>query len=161
VGVVATDPIGDSWYRGQVTLGGEAALIQNMEPLTTYLAALTPTVKYTFLASARLRPYIDAGAGIVWTDLADRIPEKGSQFNFNLQVGAGLSYFLAPTTSINLSYRFQHISNAGTAEPNHGIDAGVVLFGIATVFLNRNHSSSSAHRPGNDRSLPCSASACV
>jgi lipid A 3-O-deacylase len=133
-GVVATDPIGTSWYRGQVTLGGEALFIQYVEPLTTYLVALTPTVKYTFLTSDRLRPFVEAGAGVVWTDLGDRIPEKGSQFNFNLQVGAGLSYFVAPTTSINLSYRFQHISNAGTADPNHGIDAGVVLIGVSKFF---------------------------
>lgn len=134
VGVVATDPIGDSWYRGQVTLGGEVQFNQYVDPLTTYLTAVTPTVKYTFLASDRLRPYVEAGAGLVWTDLGDRIPEKGSQFNFNLQVGAGLSYFVEPTTSINISYRYQHISNAGTAEPNLGIDAGVVLLGISKFF---------------------------
>lgn len=133
-GIVVTDPVGASWYRGQVTLGGEALFIQYVDPLTTYLAAFTPTVKYTFLASDRLRPYIEAGAGFVWTDLGDRIPEKGSQFNFNLQVGMGLSYFIAPTTSLNFGYRFQHISNAGTADPNHGIDAGVVLIGVSKFF---------------------------
>lgn len=133
-GIVATDPIGASWYRGQVTLGGEMQFTQYVEPLRTYLVALTPTVKYTFLTSDRLRPYVEAGAGIVWTDLGDRIPEKGSQFNFNLQAAAGVSYFVAPTTSVNLSYRFQHISNANTAEPNHGIDAGVVLIGISKFF---------------------------
>jgi lipid A 3-O-deacylase len=133
-GVIATDPLGEGWYRGYVTLGGEVEFIQYTEPLTTYLVALTPTVKYTFLASDRLRPYVEAGAGVVWTDLGDRIPEKGSQFNFNLQVGAGLSYFVAPSTSINVSYRYQHISNAGTAEPNLGIDAGVVLIGISKFF---------------------------
>ena len=53
MGVVATGPIGDAWYRGQVTLGGEAGFIQYVEPLTTYLASVTPTVKYTFLASDR------------------------------------------------------------------------------------------------------------
>jgi len=87
--------------------------------------------KYTFLASDKLRPYVEIGAG---PDLADRIPEKGSQFNFDLQAGAGLSYFVLPTTSINVTYRFQHISNAGTAQPNKGIDAGVVLIGISKFF---------------------------
>ena len=134
LGLVATDPIGNSWYRGQITVGGEAQFTQYVEPLTTYLAAFTPTLKYTFLASERWRPYIDVGAGLVWTDLGDRIPEKGSQFNFNLQAGAGLSYFVVPTASINLSYRYQHVSNAGTAEPNHGIDAGVVLIGTSMFF---------------------------
>jgi opacity protein-like surface antigen len=81
-----------------------------------------------------VRPYVEVGAGLVWTDLGDRIPEKGSQLNFNLQMGTGLSYVVTATTSVNVSYRFQHISNAGTAEPNHGIDAGVVLIGISKIF---------------------------
>ena len=133
-GVVVTDPIGASWYRGQITVGGEVQFNQYVEPLSAYLMALTPTAKYTFLASDRLRPYVEIGAGIVWTDLADRIPEKGSQFNFNLQAGAGLSYFVLPTASIDVTYRFQHISNAGTAQPNKGIDAGLVLVGISKFF---------------------------
>ena len=134
VGMIATDPLGASWYRGQATVGGEALFIQYVDRLMSYLAAFTPTLKYTFLAWGRLRPYIEAGAGLVWTDLGNRIPEKGSKFNFNLQAGAGLSYFVAATTSINVSYRFQHISNAGTAEPNHGIDAGLLLIGISKLF---------------------------
>ena len=133
-GIVATDPIGASWYRGQITVGAEAAFIQYTEPLTAYFTALTPTVKYVFLPGGRLRPYLEAGAGVVWTDLGGRIPEKGSQFNFNLQVGVGLSFLFTPTSSLNLSYRFQHVSNAGTAEPNQGIDAGVVLIGVSRFF---------------------------
>ena len=133
-GIVATDPIGASWYRGQITVGGEVQFNQYVEPLSAYLVALTPTAKYTFLASDKLRPYVELGAGLVWTDLADRIPEKGSQFNFNLQAGVGVSYFVLPTTAINLTYRFQHISNAGTAHPNKGIDAGVALVGISKFF---------------------------
>ena len=133
-GIVATDPIGQSWYRGQVTVGAEAEFIQYTEPLATYLTAFTPTIKYVFLTEGRLRPYVEAGAGIVWTDLGGRIPEKGSQFNFNLQAGGGLSFLLTPASSLNLSYRFQHVSNAGTAEPNQGIDAGVVLIGVSKLF---------------------------
>ena len=133
-GLVATDPIGRSWYRGQVTIGGELLFTQYVESLSTYLVALTPTVKYTFLAYERVHPYVEAGAGVLWTDLGGRIPEKGSEFNFNLQVGAGVSYALTAATSINLSYRLQHISNAGTAHPNHGIDAGVALIGVSTFF---------------------------
>ena len=134
LGMIATNPVGASWYREQATLGGEALFIQYMDPLMTYLAAFTPALKYTFLTSARFRPYIEAGAGLIWTDLRNRIPEKGSQFNFNLQAGMGLSYFLRPMTSINVSYRFQHVSSAGIAEPNHGIEAGAILIRISMFF---------------------------
>ena len=90
---------------------------QYVEPLKTYPVALTPTAKYAFLTSDRLRPYVEAGAGIVWTDLADRIPEKGSQFNFNLQTGAGTLRLHAsddldqPDLSVSASFECRHGSS--------------------------------------------------
>lgn len=60
--------------EGQITVGGEVQFTQYVEPLTTYLVALTPTAKYTFPVSDSLRPYVEVGAGLVWTDLGDRIP---------------------------------------------------------------------------------------
>jgi opacity protein-like surface antigen len=90
--------------------------------------------KYTFLASDKLPPYVEIGAG---PDLADRIPEKGSQFNFDLQAGAGLSYFVLPTTSINVTYRFQHLEcRHGSTEQGNRCRRGADRY--LEVFLNGN-----------------------
>src|ERR1043165_515256 len=41
-----TDPVGDSWYRGQVSLGAEMVYIQFQEPLLTHGIGFTPKIKY-------------------------------------------------------------------------------------------------------------------
>ncbi|NJL18678.1 MAG: hypothetical protein HC938_17520, partial [Nitrospira sp.] len=51
-----TDPLGDSWYRGQVSLGAEMVYLEFREPLVTHGIGFTPRIKYTFVALGRLRP---------------------------------------------------------------------------------------------------------
>ena len=36
----------------------------------------------------------------------------GQPFNFNLDLGAGVRYFIGRNWSLSLEYRYQHISNA-------------------------------------------------
>ncbi len=84
-------------------MGGELQFTQYPEPLITYLVSRTPTARYTFLISDTVRPNVEAGAGLVGTDLGDRITKKGAQFSFNPQVGDGLSYVVTPTTSVKLT----------------------------------------------------------
>ena len=46
-----TDPIGDRWYRGQVSLGAEMVYIQFQEPFLTHGIGFTPKIKYTFVCT--------------------------------------------------------------------------------------------------------------
>ena len=48
-----TDPIGDGWYRGQVSLGAEMVYLEFREPLLTHGVGFTPRIKYTFVALGR------------------------------------------------------------------------------------------------------------
>ena len=43
-----TDPIGDSWYRGQVSLGAEMVYIQFQGSFATRGVGFAPKIKYTF-----------------------------------------------------------------------------------------------------------------
>ncbi|WP_447603839.1 hypothetical protein [Nitrospira sp. Nam80] len=45
-------------------------------------------------------PFWDAGAGMIWTDLAPRIPEQSTPFEFVSETGA-----------LTTGFRFHHISN--------------------------------------------------
>ncbi|HXV67547.1 MAG TPA: hypothetical protein VD738_01385, partial [Nitrospira sp.] len=45
-----TDPGGDRWYRGQVSIGAEMVYIQFREPILTHGVGFTPKIKYTFVA---------------------------------------------------------------------------------------------------------------
>jgi len=129
-----TDPIGDSWYRGQVSVGAEMVYIQFQKPFLTHGLGFTPKIKYTFVALDRIRPYAEFAGGPFWTDLAGKIPEQSSQFNFILTVGVGASYFLTDRAAVNAGYRFQHISNAHTSTPNAGLNASLPFVGFSFYF---------------------------
>ena len=129
-----SDPIGDKWYRGQVSLGAEMVYIQFQEPFLTHGIGFTPKIKYTFAALNRIRPYAEFAGGPFWTDLAGKIPEESSQFNFVLSAGFGVSYFLTDRAALNVGYRFQHISNGGTQYPNIGLNASLPYGGFSFFF---------------------------
>lgn len=129
-----TDPIGDSWYQGQVSLGAEIVYIQFQEPVFSHGVGFTPKIKYTFVAEDRIRPYIEFAGGPFWNDLGGNIPEQHSQFAFILTGGLGVSYFLTDQAAVNVGYRFQHISNAGTSHPNVGLNSSLPFGGFSFYF---------------------------
>ncbi len=129
-----TDPIGDSWYRGQVSIGAEMVYLQFREPILTHGVGFTPRIKYTFVALGRLRPYAEFTGGPFWTDLGGNIDEQANEFNFVLTGGVGVSWFLTPQLAANAGYRFHHISNAGTAFPNLGLNASLPFGGFSFYF---------------------------
>ena len=132
--ITLTDPVGDGWYRGQVSLGAEMVYLEFREPLLTHGIGFTPRIKYTFVALDRLRPYMEFAGGPFWMDLGGRIPEEANQFNFVLTGGVGVSWFLTPQLAFNAGYRFHHISNAGTAFPNLGLNASLPFGGFSFYF---------------------------
>ncbi|MDP3089768.1 MAG: acyloxyacyl hydrolase [Nitrospira sp.] len=132
--MTVTDPMGDSWYRGQISLGAEVVYIQFQEPFLTHGMGFTPKIKYTMVAHDRIHPYAEFAGGPFWTDLAGKIPEESSRFNFILTAGFGCSFFLTPQTSLNIGYRFHHISNAGTRYPNLGLNSSLPFGGFSFYF---------------------------
>jgi hypothetical protein len=129
-----TDPGGDSWYRGQISIGAEMVYLQFREPILTHGVGFTPRIKYTFVALGRLRPYAEFAGGPFWTDLGGNIAEQANEFNFVLTGGVGVSWFVTPQLAANIGYRFHHISNAGTAFPNLGLNASLPFGGFSFYF---------------------------
>jgi lipid A 3-O-deacylase len=132
--MVLTDPIGSSWYRGQILLGVEIVYIQFERPELTHGVGFTPKIKYLFEGTQRIRPYIEFAGGPFYTDLAGRIPEESSRFNFILTAGGGISWFITSQLSLNVGYRFHHISNAGTRYPNIGLNSSLPYGGFSFYF---------------------------
>ena len=128
--VTLTDPIGSSWYRGQVSIGAEVLAFRTSEPTTAYGIGATPKLQYTFISLDQLRPYIEGGGGPIWTDLGGRVPEQPGPFNFVVWGGAGCAWLFTPQWALNVGYRFVHISNAGTRMPNSGLNYGIPFVGL-------------------------------
>src|SRR6185295_7544589 len=81
--------------------------------------------RYYLRTSGAWIPYVHGGAGLLWTSLD--VPEIDRIFNFQLFVGVGLRQTRARGPRLVFEFRNHHISNAGTAGKNLGINAATVL----------------------------------
>jgi lipid A 3-O-deacylase len=136
VGLVVTNPLGAGWWEGNVEVFLEPVFGQFTQPFTAQAAGGALVVKYNLLSFGRWMPFWDAGAGMLWTNLAPRIPEESTPFEFELETGPGLSYFMTKTLTVTMGVRFHHISNAGIGDRNTGINAFLSYVGLS-VFLPR------------------------
>jgi len=134
IGMVVTDQLGDGYLTGNVTLMLEPFYAAYYQPFGASAAGGALVVKYNFLSFGRWMPYWDMGAGILWTDLAPRIAEESTPFNFVLEAGPGLQYFATERLALTVGTRFHHISNAGTGERNHALNATLTYVGISLFF---------------------------
>ena len=133
LGLVLTDEIGSGLTSGNVEVLIEPLAAHYYQPFSASAFGGSLMVKYNFLNFGRWMPFWDGGAGMLWTDLGPRIPEQSTQFNFVLQTGPGVSYFVTENTAVTFGIRFHHISNAGIGERNIGLNG--CLFNVGISFF--------------------------
>ena len=75
-------------------------------------------------------PFLNAGAGVMHTTLATRVPEVSGKLQFMPQAGLGIQHFFSPQHALVLEYRYFHVSNAGITPPNHGFNGSMVTIGF-------------------------------
>ena len=78
-------------------------------------------------ASKRLRPYVEAGIGVAYTDF--KVEGQGLRVNFNPQVGIGTEFLVDSGPPYFAAIRLQHISNAKIDHDNRGINSVVLMIG--------------------------------
>jgi opacity protein-like surface antigen len=123
--------VGSDWYQGRVSIGAEVLGFSTAEPIGAYGIGVTPKIVYSFTAFGRVRPYLEGGGGGVWTDLGGRTPEQPGRLNFLAWGGIGCAWALTPQWAVNAGYRFVHISNGGTRQPNAGLHFGLPFIGLS------------------------------
>jgi opacity protein-like surface antigen len=121
-----------SWPRGNLEGRVELMGAGQYYPKRAYLCGLTPVLRYNFVTGSRWMPFMDAGAGVSLTDIGR--PDLSTTFEFNLQAGAGLNYFVRENLALTLQYRFLHLSNARITSPDLGVNANVVFAGLTWLF---------------------------
>ena len=131
IGMVLTDPLGSWWYQGNVELLVEPVYARFTKPFAADGAGASFVVKYNFLSFGRWMPFWDAGAGIFWTNLAPRISEQSTQFEFGLETGPGVQYFVTDRITWTMGVRLHHISNANLGERNTGINGVLPYVGVS------------------------------
>ena len=118
------------WGSFQVYLVPQAAYIWT--PQKTYLIGLAAIFRHTFYLSPRFMPYIDGGAGFLNTNLRTRA--LGDSIEFDPQFGAGFYVNMTERLSFLAGFRFHHISNAGLASQNLGINSYFPYAGLSYFF---------------------------
>ncbi len=127
-----TGLMGSSWYQGALNWHLEAGAATILNRDEENLLGVSPLLfQYKFLdTKRRWAPNILLGAGVAWTDWDEPASrELGGELQFLVHGGAGLEYFL-DDWSYSVNYRLLHISNAGTDNPNVGLNAHTFNLGI-------------------------------
>jgi hypothetical protein len=84
-------------------------------------------VRHHWRATSDVQPFLDLGTGPMWANR--RVPAATSRFNFNSQLGVGVTLFATSRWPLLAGYRFEHISNGGFTGRNPGLDVHTVFFG--------------------------------
>jgi hypothetical protein len=80
----------------------------------------------------RLSIYIMGSVGPHYISIVTK--DQANGFIFSDVIGTGLYYYLSKDSAINVGYRVRHLSNAGLAEPNGGIDTHFGVIGYSVFF---------------------------
>ncbi len=132
-GLSVTDPLGvGAWYSGNVEMLFEGALFYNAAQNGGGGVGLGATLRYNFLFSDQIVPFVDANFGVIALDLD--LERQSDGFNFNVGFGGGAHWFVSEQVAITTEFRWQHISNADTQLPNDGINTALFLLGASYFF---------------------------
>ena len=120
--MILTAPHGPGFLRGRLEYALDAVpvFLVVQKTNTAYGVGVNPfAFKWAFATRSNLVPYIEIGGGTVFTNT--KVPEATSRINFTSGGAFGL-HFLRSKYNISTEVRYMHISNAGLATPNPGIN---------------------------------------
>lgn len=117
---VLTSDHGPAFLRGNLQYALEVVPAMVLfQSTTVFGGGFTPLLlQYNFTRSRRMVPFIQAGAGMLFT--TEPVPAATSRFNFTPQGGLGIYWFRWPRAALVWGVRYHHISNAGMAQQNPG-----------------------------------------
>jgi lipid A 3-O-deacylase len=132
-GRVLTEAHGPGWLRGRFELAFEVVpIFAQYDPQGTYGFGLTPLVwRWNFEPRQKLASFVEVAGGGLWT--GEDIPERTTTANFTAHGSYGIRYFISPSRTINVAYRFHHISNGNRLERNPGVNAHIVMVGMSVI----------------------------
>jgi lipid A 3-O-deacylase len=121
-GLILTAPHGPGFLRGRLEYAVDAVpvFLVVQKTNTAYGAGIDPfAFKWALDTHTKVVPYFELGGGTLFTNT--KVPEGTSRVNFTSSAAAGL-HFLRGRRNISAEVRYMHISNAGLATPNPGIN---------------------------------------
>ncbi|HZC23979.1 MAG TPA: acyloxyacyl hydrolase [Candidatus Binatia bacterium] len=133
-GWILTDLHLPSFLRGRFEYAVDAVpVFLIFQPANTaYGVGFDPLgLKWNFQRRRRFSPYLELTGGVVFTD--HNVPTGTNTVNFMDQAALG-THILGAKRNVSLELRYMHISNAGLATPNPGINTVQVRLGVGNFF---------------------------
>ena len=137
-GWILTKAHGPGFLRGRFEYAVDAVpVFMVFQPANkAYGAGFNPVVlKWNFETDSRVVPYVELGGGVLFTNVT--VPTGSSQTNFASGAAIGM-HILGEKVAWSVDVRYMHISNAGLATPNPGINTVQVRVGVGW-FFRRHH----------------------
>lgn len=86
--------------------------------------------QFAFVPEKRVHPFIDLKGGFLYFN-HNALAVNGAQFNFTMEGRAGVEYRSRKHGhTASLAYGIEHMSNAGTAKVNPGVDFQMIVLGF-------------------------------
>jgi hypothetical protein len=125
LGKVLTGDHGGGFVRGNFEWSADLIpvyyVLQPAPAKNAYGAAFNPVnLKWNFTNSAKTVPYLELGGGVLFT--STEVPATTSTVNFLTHAALGFHFFVREKRALTTNVRYEHISNAGLAVPNPGIN---------------------------------------
>jgi hypothetical protein len=136
-GWILTGPHLPSFVRGRFEYAVDAVPVFFVfQPANTaYGVGFDPIgLKWNFERHARFSPYLELCGGTLFTDHS--VPTGTNTVNFTDQAALGV-HILGVKHNVSLELRYLHISNAGLATPNPGVNTVQVRLGVGRFFSRR------------------------
>lgn len=120
------------WYCGNPELRLELFAGGEFSPESESLVGLTPHLRYNFATGTHWIPFFDLGAGVSATSIGR--PDLSGTFEFNLQLGGGVHWFLRDNLALTSEVKYLHMSCAGIHPPNLGLNSFALMIGVTWFF---------------------------
>jgi lipid A 3-O-deacylase len=128
-GLILTAPHGPGFLQGQLEYALDAVPVWviTQRTNTAYGAGVNPfAFKWILSKPQKVKPFFEIEGGTLFTNT--KVPELTSQVNFTTSAALGM-HILGEKHDCTAEVRFMHISNAGLATPNPGINTIQVRIG--------------------------------
>jgi hypothetical protein len=138
-GLMLSDPVDPRFFfKGNFELLPEFTYSDVNGKIDGYFAGGGLLLRYNILSiqHKRLIPYMHAGAGIVHNNIYKDMTQRmiGHPTEFTLRGGLGMRFLIRDRWSLDMEGAIEHISNAGMAERNRGMNGAGFLMGIERFF---------------------------
>jgi lipid A 3-O-deacylase len=133
-GWILTKAHGPGFLRGKFEYAVDAVpVFMVFQPVNkAYGAGFNPIVlKWNFETDSRIVPFVELAGGVLFTNVT--VPTGTSDTNFTTSAAIGM-HILGEKVAWSVDLRYMHISNAGLATPNPGINTVQVRVGVGWFF---------------------------